>query len=164
MRREGGATHTWRIHKSREIMSNIKTEVHEMYVCVVLCMCVLCMYACLLLYGCMCTLLAKGFSGEVELSNTASLAINHTWEISCVLSLFTGLKIDNHTHLELKKFWRSQLQSSHLDDSALSTKSNPSSYIWVFSWINFSHSSKLAMWGFRCFCYHCLSTYMCSIV
>ena len=73
----------------------------------VLCMYVLCMYAYLLVCGCMwkesfSTLLEKGLSGEVELSNTASLATHHAPELSCVLSLCTGLKVDHHIHPALK--------------------------------------------------------------
>ena len=73
----------------------------------VLCMYVLCMYAYLLVCGCMwkesfSTLLEKGLSGEVELSNTASVATHHAPELSSVLSLCTGLKVDYHTCLALK--------------------------------------------------------------
>ena len=83
----------------------------------VLYMCVLCKYAYLLVWGCMwkesfSTLLAKGLSGEVELSNTASVATHHAPELSCVFSLCTELKVDYHTYSALKYFWRSHLQSS----------------------------------------------------
>ena len=72
----------------------------------VLYMCVLCKYAYLLVWGCMwkesfSIILVKGLLGEVELSNTASLATHHAPELSCVLSLCTGLKVDYHIHSEL---------------------------------------------------------------
>ena len=123
----------------------------------VLCMYVLCMYAYLLVCGCMwkesfSTLLEKGLSGEVELSNTASLATHHAPELSCVLSLYTGLKVDYHTCLALKYFWRSHLQSSHLGDSALSNKSPPGPYIWDISWNNFSCLWKVS--NVRCLMDH----------
>ena len=75
----------------------------------VLYMCVLCMYVCLCVgaYGkstlqSLSTLLMKGLSGEVELSTAASLATQHAPGLSCVLGLYTELKVDYHTNPAMK--------------------------------------------------------------
>lgn len=123
-----------------------------MYVCV----CCVCIHVCLCVGAwwkgttSLSTLLVKDLSGEVEHSSTASLATQHAPELYCVLRLYTGLKRDYHN-----QHWGNPRNPTSSHHTWLTDLCHlPDQYLGDFSWINFSCSRKLAMWGdSRIVCY-----------